>query len=166
MAKIRHISIQCDDPESLADFYKEVFGLKEMRRIGLEDRGQGAIYLSDGVVSFELIRITDPDFPNFRPMGLNHVGFVVSDLDECVAKAEANGAVTVKKCEEVVPGQLWEYKMRDPAGIDLDIYDVQGRGWPGISNLEEYGIHGETTAEDHAAGNPLAKAEATTRSED
>src|SRR5712691_10603297 len=43
MAKIRHLAIKTKNPERLAAFYEEVFGLKRIR----SEKG-GAIYMSDG----------------------------------------------------------------------------------------------------------------------
>ena len=33
------------------------------------------------------------------------------------------------------------------APLELDLYDVNGRGWPGISGLEDLGVKGEITGE-------------------
>jgi catechol 2,3-dioxygenase-like lactoylglutathione lyase family enzyme len=159
MAKLRHVAIQCDDPKATAKFYIDVFEMKEMNRIGLEGDAEGAIYLSDGTVNLALIRITRPDFPNYRPKGLNHIGFVVENLDEAVALAAANGARTVRTGHEIKEGEFWEHKMVGPDEVGLDLYDVNGRGWPGISGLEELGVEGEITASAHESGRSLAEAE-------
>jgi catechol 2,3-dioxygenase-like lactoylglutathione lyase family enzyme len=156
MAKLRHIAIQVQDPEVSARFFREVFELKEMSRIGLATPGaEGVIYLSDGTVNVALIHITNPDFPNFGKDGLNHIGFVVQDLEETVAKAEAAGAVTQRTGQQIKAGEDWEYKMTTPDGVDFDIYDVRGRGWPGIGGLEDLGVKGEISGAAHAAGRAL-----------
>jgi catechol 2,3-dioxygenase-like lactoylglutathione lyase family enzyme len=157
MAKLRHIAIQVQDPEVSAQFFKDVFELKEMSRIGLARPGaEGVIYLSDGIVNVALIHITNPDFPNFGKDGLNHIGFVVEDLDKTVAKATAAGAVTQRTGQQIKSGEDWEYKMTTPDGVDFDLYDLRGRAWPGIGGLEDYGVKGEVTAAAHAAGRALA----------
>jgi hypothetical protein len=56
-------------------FHSELFELERMGRVGTDDAG--AVYLSDGVVNLALIKVA-PDFPNAKPDGLNHIGFVVS----------------------------------------------------------------------------------------
>jgi catechol 2,3-dioxygenase-like lactoylglutathione lyase family enzyme len=161
MAKLRHIAIQCEDHLATAEFFKEVFGLEEMYRIDNPGTAGGAIYLSDGTVNLAILKIVDPEFPNYRPMGLNHIGFVVEDLDDAVAKAKAHGAHTTMPGDQVVPGQLWEFKMVSPEGVGLDLYDVHGRGWPGISGLEELGVAGRISTEDHEKAQPLAGGAAT-----
>jgi catechol 2,3-dioxygenase-like lactoylglutathione lyase family enzyme len=157
MAKLRHVAIQCDDPSATAKFYCDVFGMKEMYRMGLENGAEGAIYLSDGTVNLALIRITRPDFPNYRPKGLNHIGFIVEDLDEAVALAAKHGAHTVRTGHEIKEGEFWEHKMVGPDEVGLDLYDVRGRGWPGISGLEDLGVKGEITPEAHGSGKALAE---------
>jgi len=157
MAKLRHVAIQCDDPDATAKFYCTVFDMKEMYRIGLEEGAEGAIYLSDGVVNLALIRILRPDFPNYRPKGLNHIGFVVDNLDEAVAFAEKHGARTVRTGHQIREGEFWEHKMVGPDDVGLDLYDVRGRGWPGISALEDLGVEGEITSESHKAAKGLAE---------
>jgi catechol 2,3-dioxygenase-like lactoylglutathione lyase family enzyme len=159
MAKLRHVAIQCDDPDKTAKFYCEVFGMKEMYRTGLQGDGAGALYLSDGTVNLALIRITDPEFPNYRPKGLNHIGFIVDNLAEAVALAEKNGAHTAMTGHQIREGEFWEHKMVGPDEVGLDLYDVHGRGWPGISALEDLGVHGEITPEAHKAAKALADAD-------
>ena len=41
--------------------------------------------------------------------------------------------------------------MTSPDGVAFDL-DVGGRGWPGISGLEDLGVAGEITAAAHAGG--------------
>ena len=160
MAKLRHIAINCDDLETSAKFYTQAFELEEVGRAG-DISSMGAIYLSDGTINVALIKISDPDYPNAKPDGLNHIGFVVEDLDATVTKAKEFGARTTMAGDQVVPGQLWEFKMETPEGVGLDLYDVHGRGWPGISGLEELGVTGKISAGDHQGEQALAGGKAT-----
>ena len=82
-AKLRHVASNCEDLEGEAQFFKDAFDLQEVGRAG-DVTKSGAIYMSDGVMNIALIRIEDPDFPNYNPQGLNHIGFVVEDLDAAV----------------------------------------------------------------------------------
>jgi len=43
MARIRHIALTTEDPSQTAEFYKQAFGLKELRR-----SSNGAVFLTDG----------------------------------------------------------------------------------------------------------------------
>lgn len=128
MAKLRHIAINVDDLEKDAQFYTSAFELKEVGRAGGTENG--AIYLSDGVVNVALIKISDPDYPNFNPRGLNHVGFVVNDLDAAIERAEQAGAVATVDRDNKDAGATWEMKMKTPSGVAFDLSD---HGWPGIT---------------------------------
>ena len=99
----------------------------EKRVASLEN---GAAFLSDGVVNLALIRIADPNFPNYMPRGLNHIGFVVEDLDATIDRAEALGAVSTVDRNHKDAGATWEMKMKTPSGVAFDLSD---HGWPGIT---------------------------------
>lgn len=129
MAKLRHIAINSDDLEADAKFYCGAFELEEVGRAG-NVQAAGAIYLSDGVMNVALIKIPDPNFPNFLPRGLNHIGFVVDDLDAAIERAEKAGAVATVDREHKDAGATWEMKMKAPSGVAFDLSD---HGWPGIT---------------------------------
>jgi catechol 2,3-dioxygenase-like lactoylglutathione lyase family enzyme len=171
-AKLRHISIQCDNPDELAKFYTEVFGMEIMYRAEAGNEfmrgGYIGVHLSDGTVSIELTRFGDPDFPNFAPKGLNHLGFVVEDLQAAVAKAAQEGGRILMTGEQLAAmgaqagsgesaGALYGLKLTAPDGTAIDIQDPRGRGWPGISGLEDLGVTGTVTAERHRAGHAMGE---------
>lgn len=132
MAKLRHIAINCDDLEASAKFYTGAFELEEVGRAG-DISSMGAIYLSDGTVNVALIKISDPDYPNAKPEGLNHIGFVVPDVDQAVTRVEALGATAVVDPTAAGSGATWEMKMKTPDGVG---FDLSQHGWPGISGLD------------------------------
>jgi hypothetical protein len=128
-AKLRHVAINCEDLEGEATFMKEAFELEEVGRAG-DPSKSGAIYLSDGVMNIALIRMEDPNFPNYNPQGLNHIGFVTEDLDGSINSAEAAGAKSMVDRNHRDAGATWEMKMKSPSGkFDFDLSD---HGWPGI----------------------------------
>lgn len=130
MAKLRHVAINCEDLDAEANFYKSAFELEEISRVGTSEGG--AVYLSDGVINVALIKVPDPNFPNYKPMGLNHIGFVVKDLDEAIDRAEAAGAVATVDRDHKEAGATWEMKMKAPSGVAFDLSD---HGWPGVSQV-------------------------------
>jgi predicted enzyme related to lactoylglutathione lyase len=135
MAKLRHVAIRCDDLEWGAKFYSEVFEMEEVGRAGDLD-SMGAIYLCDGVMNIALIKVT-PDFPNALPYGLNHIGFVVKDVNEAIARAESHGAVSMMgdlKDQDKEKSGTWEMKMKAPDGVAFDLTE---HGWPGNTMLYE-----------------------------
>ena len=128
MAKLRHVAINVDDLDREAEFYKAAFELEEISRVGQPDNG--AVYLSDGTINVALIRMSDPNFPNYNPRGLNHVGFVVEDLDKAIATASDAGAISLVDPNHRDAGATWEMKMKTPSGVAFDLSD---HGWPGIT---------------------------------
>ena len=129
MAKLRHIAITCDDLEASAKFYSSAFDLEEIGRVG-DLASMGAIYLTDGTINVALVKVDDPAFPAFKPMGLNHIGFVVDDVDAAVAQVESYGAVAIIDPATTNGGGSWETKMRAPDGV---AFDLTTHGWPGIT---------------------------------
>jgi catechol 2,3-dioxygenase-like lactoylglutathione lyase family enzyme len=130
MAKLRHIAINCDDLDTEAKFYSSAFELEEVGRVGSSEAG--AVYLSDGIINVALIKMNDPNFPNYHPRGLNHIGFVVKDLDAAIERAEKAGAVATVDKDHKQAGATWEMKMKAPSGVAFDLSD---HGWPGISQV-------------------------------
>lgn len=126
-AKLRHVAIKSDDVEKEAEFLRNAFGLDEVGRAGA-----GAIYLSDGVINVAVINIPESmrDFPNFKPDGFNHIGFVVEDLDVAIDQAAAVGAVPTVDRDHSDAGPTWEMKMRSPSGLN---FDLSPHGWPGVT---------------------------------
>jgi len=119
MASIRHIALVVEDAETTAQFYTQAFGLTEVFRQRNDDtRGKWAIYLTDGYINLALLPVN-------RAIGVDHIGFVVDDLDAAVKTAVAAGAVPP---DRLVPrdGRQAETFVRDPQlGIKIDL----SRGW-------------------------------------
>ena len=107
--RIRHIALNVQDRDKLAEYYKEIFGLEEKYR-----GPNGTVYLSDGFVGIALI--SRPD----QPWSINHFGFVVDDV-KAVEKAAETTA------ESNVFGAVAESWIRDPEGNRVDIAE---HGWP------------------------------------
>ncbi|AIT80027.1 VOC family protein [Novosphingobium pentaromativorans] len=128
MAKLRHIAINVEDLDRDVEFYKGTFELEEVGRAGTPD--MGAVYLSDGVMNIALIKISDPDYPNYNPRGLNHMGFVIDEsMDDAIERAVKHGAKPMVDPNDRDAGVTWEMKMRAPSGVDFDLSE---HGWPGI----------------------------------
>lgn len=119
MAHIRHIALVVDDAEATAAFYTRAFGLKEVfRQRNDETAPQWAIYLTDGYINLALL-------PVKRPLGVDHIGFAVDDVDGALETAVAAGA---KPPHRVNPkdGRQAETFVTDPLlGVKLDL----SRGW-------------------------------------
>ena len=50
MTRIRHIAMTTDNPAEVAAFYKEAFGMEEIRR-----SPNGAVFLTDGYINLAIL---------------------------------------------------------------------------------------------------------------
>src|SRR5580693_5594662 len=110
----------CEDLEVAAKFYSTAFELEEIGRVG-DMATMGAVYLTDGTINVALIKVDDPTFPAAKPKGLNHIGFVVDDVDAAVALVESHGAVAIIDPAAASGAGSWETKMRTPDGVAFDL---------------------------------------------
>ncbi len=61
MPRIRHIALTTKDPAKTAAFYKEAFGLKEVRR-----SPNGAVFLTDGHINLAVLNLKDQQIRRCR----------------------------------------------------------------------------------------------------
>ena len=107
--RIRHIAINVQDRDRVANYLKNVFGMEEKER-----GGNGTIYLSDGFVDVALISSTK------HKWGINHFGFQVESVK---AIEELAGAVATPS----MAGVHAEFQLRDPEDNHIDLSE---EGWP------------------------------------
>ncbi len=124
MARIKHIALATDDPVQTAEFYKQVFGLTELRRTP-SDTGAEGVWLSDGYIYFAILKHGSEDAPNLGEgastvKGVHHIGFYVDDLEEACSTIEDAGAT---KCKE---SSNMNRKYQGPDGLMIDL---RYRGW-------------------------------------
>ena len=108
MPSIRHVAIKCENPAVLADFYKDVFELREVWR------HNDNVYMSDGEFSLVLLKTREGEKP-----GINHFGFKVEDMEEMqrrLALAEVAPATT-----KPTDGRYAELGAIDPEGNRVDL---------------------------------------------
>jgi catechol 2,3-dioxygenase-like lactoylglutathione lyase family enzyme len=83
-AKIRHLALYARDPEKLAAFYQDVFG---MELIHSDGPGKGQ-YLSDGYFTLAILKHR---LEASAAHGLNHFGFSIDDRAAYTQKLVAHG---------------------------------------------------------------------------
>lgn len=74
MAKIRHIAIVAKDPEKLADFYADIYGMT------ITGRSQGDVWVTDGYMEVALIHEKNLQ----KATGINHFGFTLDATEKPV----------------------------------------------------------------------------------
>ena len=132
MAKIRHIALTTEDPAKAAEFYKEAFDLKEIRR-----SENGAVFLSDGYINLAILNWktekdadVGPNGPNYN--GIHHIGFQVGDLDEACQKMEKVRGKQLTSREgldtSMAPAGPRNFEMKW-AGPDDVVIDISHTGW-------------------------------------
>jgi lactoylglutathione lyase len=132
MPRIRHIALTTKDPAEAAAFYKQAFGMRELRR-----DPRGAVFLTDGYINLAVLNWkTEKDAdvgangPNYS--GIHHIGFEVEDLDEASQKLEqAEGKQLTAKDgldTEMTAGSRRNFEMKW-AGPDGVVIDISHTGW-------------------------------------
>ena len=131
--QISHISIRSKQPERVAEFYHKVFELDAGETPGPD----GSFRITDGKVEL-LVRPCDNSLYRGMREGLDHIGFVVEDLERTRKEIEelsesapesapANldagrfGPMTRADLEGCVIGR---YAMADPDGVLLDLTET------------------------------------------
>jgi catechol 2,3-dioxygenase-like lactoylglutathione lyase family enzyme len=124
MARIKHIALSTDDPAKTAEFYKNVFGLTELRRVPA-DTGADGVWLSDGYIYFAVLKYGGEDTPNLGEgpstvKDIHHIGFYVDDIETTSATLED------ASCTECPGSSKVNRKYKGPDGLMID---VRARGW-------------------------------------
>jgi glyoxylase I family protein len=132
MARIRHIAIGTQDPETTKRFYIEGLGLKEVGRVN-SSTAEG-YYLTDGHVNVAILRFKseDPATTEGAPRytGIHHFGVEVEDIARARARIEKAGAVhrPYPGTEEMKKRGNIEVKFSGPDGVTIDLSED---GWVG-----------------------------------
>jgi methylmalonyl-CoA/ethylmalonyl-CoA epimerase len=134
MARIRHIAIASDDPAKAAAFFKDAFGLREVRRNGGDGSAVpvppgSAVGLTDGELNITFIKFgVDQTGVGLDYRGIHHFGVQVDDMDEHTTLLEGMGAPCIAGKDAIPPGAHLEIKFRGPDGV---VFDISDRPWPG-----------------------------------
>ncbi|MDR7210399.1 VOC family protein [Flavobacterium piscis] len=86
--KVHHIAILCSDYQKSKTFYTNVLGLTIIREIYREERQSYKLDLAlNGIYIVELFSFPNPPERPSNPeaVGLRHLAFEVTDLDETIA---------------------------------------------------------------------------------
>ena len=119
-ARMRHIALLVEDPETSAKFFESAFG---MERAGKAGRG---LYMSDGTINIALLKV-DHNNPKEK-VGIYHFGMWVDDLAQAEKAVTAAGGTYLAGRPETATNSFYEVKYRNPDGI---VFDLTHNGWRG-----------------------------------
>src|SRR5579863_4220465 len=132
MPKIRHIALTTKDPSRVAAFYKEAFGMQEVRR-----NPRGAVFLTDGYINLAILNTKSEKDADVGAQGegfcgLHHIGFEVENIDRAAENIErANGRQLTRKDDldlDMAMGDTRNFEMKW-AGPDEVVIDISHTGW-------------------------------------
>ena len=94
--KIHHVGVAVEDLEAAIELYTNNFGAELTHRASNEKDGLTAAFLRAGEAEVELLQPLREDTPvgKFlakRGPGLHHIAVAVSDIEQAIAEARANG---------------------------------------------------------------------------
>ncbi len=139
MAKIKHIAIATQDPDKTAQFYINVFGLKEIAKIN--SPGATGYHLTDGDINLAVLKFKNDQtagMPQDKEYtGLHHIGFEVDSISEVDKKLNAAGAPIRTDINDALglgkglPSHVnAEVKYSAPDSVTFDISET---GWAGTA---------------------------------
>jgi catechol 2,3-dioxygenase-like lactoylglutathione lyase family enzyme len=88
MAQIRHLAIFTENPQELAEFYRDVFGMEIIGGTGVF----GDVWVSDGHIDVALLKHREG-----VNLGLNHIGITMAEEEKAAVYARlAERGITPK----------------------------------------------------------------------
>ena len=137
MAKLKHIAIATQEPESTAHFYRDVFDLQMVGKVDSEN-AEG-YYLSAGNVNIAVLKFKNDIVAGEQGLdysGIHHIGFQVDDAEEADGKLRKANSLPQDDVNNALHSGMGsehsnknvELKYTGPDGVMLDI--SQG-GWVG-----------------------------------
>lgn len=126
---IRHIALAVPENDEVLRFYMEVFGFVENHRSQRNRReGRDTRWAVDGQTALAILpdplkwtRDSDEEETTHRKRGLNHFGFVVSDVERYMALLPKDA---ISRRPEFVNSAEW--RISDPDGNGMDISKAKG----------------------------------------
>ena len=131
MARIQHLAIASQNPEKQAEFYKQVFGFEEIRRLD-NPRARGVV-LTDGAINISVLYFKQDQIDRgLDYAGLHHFGVYVDDLEGTANKCLAAGAIPYSELPEDAKETNYRSKRSDKfKGPENSLFDIADEPWIG-----------------------------------
>ena len=136
MARIKHVAIATQDPDTTAKFYVDGLGLEMVGKVN--SVAAEGYYLTDGYINLAVLKFKDDEAANTegspKYTGLHHFGFKVDGMDEAQKRIVSAGAKLKQSAITDANGTARtgnvEVKFTGPDGITVDLSET---GWAGAS---------------------------------
>lgn len=151
MARIRYLATISRDPSTLADFYIEEIGMRELGR-----SADGDVSLTDGYFNFTLFR-QRPDLIELRKdLGLHHLGVEVDSVEETIARYREliPGGVVLKEPDSIHYGGV---RIFDPECNPISLSETgfgiekEERGLPRLGHVAVHMLQPQRTGDFYIA---------------
>jgi catechol 2,3-dioxygenase-like lactoylglutathione lyase family enzyme len=124
--RIAHIALNALDPEAILNFYRDVFGFRELFAAHAESRtrpGYRNKHVGDGHTNVAIQAFYNDDEGHEARFGIAHFGFLVGDSKAMADKVQRDGAIVKARPAHRTQSEI---RMRDPEGNGCDLSQ---RGW-------------------------------------
>jgi glyoxylase I family protein len=125
LQSVHHIAIICNDYQKSRQFYTEVLGLTVLAEHYRKERNSWKLDLAIGShYVIELFSFPNPPARVSRPeaLGLRHLAFAVSDINEAVKHLSAHGVATEPIRVDEYTGKRFTF-FEDPDHLPLELYE-------------------------------------------
>jgi len=117
MAKIRHIAIFTENPQELANFYVNTFGMTITQPLASSPESGSWVFLTDGYIDLALIW---PGNKSEGANGINHFGFTM-DSREYAAVLQKLKACGIEPRKRPADRPYLEDRVHDIHGNPIDL---------------------------------------------
>jgi catechol 2,3-dioxygenase-like lactoylglutathione lyase family enzyme len=124
--RIAHIALNALDTELVLDFYRQVFGFRELfeaHRESMKRPGYRNKHVGDGHSNVAIQTFYSDEVGHEARFGIAHFGLLVGDSKAMAAEAERGGATVKARPAHRTQSEI---RMRDPEGNGCDLSQ---RGW-------------------------------------
>jgi catechol 2,3-dioxygenase-like lactoylglutathione lyase family enzyme len=124
--RIAHVALNALDTERILDFYREVFGFRELFAAHAESRkkpGYRNKHVGDGHSNVAIQTFYSDEEAHEARFGIAHIGFLVPDSKALAERVQRGGASVKARPAHRTQSEI---RMRDPEGNGCDLSQ---RGW-------------------------------------
>ena len=118
---LEHVNMSVADLDRSIEFYRNLLGFR-VRWRGTTADGMPAAHVGDDKIYLALFEVGEQEreHPDYGRLGLNHLGFVVDDLEEARGTLAALGAKPHHQADYEPGRRLYFF---DPNGVEVELVE-------------------------------------------